>query len=79
MTFLQNYKTKIFIFEYFPKNNFRNELHAPFLPCVDTQHLTWNLNFVCRGSQLGVVRRFFQFKQCLSPYVNTQNYIYVIL
>ena len=31
MTFLQNFKTKIFILEYFP-------LHTPLLPCFDTQH-----------------------------------------
>ena len=33
-----NLKNKIFIFEYFP-NFFRNELHTPFLPYFDTQHL----------------------------------------
>ena len=28
----KNVKTKNLIFEYFPKNSFRNELHTPFLP-----------------------------------------------
>ena len=32
LTLSNNFKTKIFIFEYFPKFSFRNELHTPFLP-----------------------------------------------
>ena len=36
----------------FSKNSFRNELHEPFLPYFDTQHLICKkFNFVCRGVQ----------------------------
>ena len=34
--------SKIFIFEYFSKISFRNEL-TPFLPYFDTQHLIYEI------------------------------------
>ena len=46
-------KTKIFIFEYFPKIPSEMNYH-PFLPYFDTQHSICEifiLLFVCRGSQ----------------------------
>ena len=46
------FKTKTFIFEYFPKNSFRNELNTPFLHHFDTHDLTCkNFHFVWRGSK----------------------------
>ena len=46
--------SKTFIFEYFPKNSFRNELNAPFLHYFDTHDLTCkNFHFVRRGAPGG--------------------------
>ena len=50
LNYFKNFKTKIFIFKYFPKKIVRNKLHSPFLAYFDTQHLICkNFHFVRRG------------------------------
>ena len=53
MTFFQNFKTKIIIFEYFPKNSFINELHTPLLPYFNTQHLICDIFIMFVGGSKG--------------------------